>query len=191
MFWKPFLTYMYLNYSTKTSCLIFTLLFLINKSTLIINLMSTTRVKFRTGACLPLHCITFFWYQHPSCWRVEGGILCHSCLLKWLWLLNRPRSLSNILRFIMHHTFPMGNMSGLQTGQSITHTSLIQSHTVARGAEVCLLLTWWNKQGGASEKIFTYLSALMVLSRMLKTLMPRELTHLYTITDAGFWSFHW
>ena len=57
-----------------------------------------------------------------------------------------------ILRFIMRHTFSMGDRSGLQAGQSSTRTLLLRSHAVVKRAECGLALSCWNKQGQSMKK---------------------------------------
>ena len=63
-------------------------------------------------------------------WSFVGGILSHSCLMNNFSCSTVRGLRSRILRFIMRHTFSMGDGSGLQEGQSSTRTLLLWSHAV-------------------------------------------------------------
>ena len=170
--------------------------------------MAATRSKAAgTGSFLPLCYITFplttlnkcLGTEDTNCWSFVGGILSHSCLM-YSFSCSTVRGLRcRILRFIMRHTFSMGDRSGLQAGQSSTRTLLLRSHAVVKRAECGLALSCWNKQGRpwkrhcldgsmCCSKTCMYISALMVPSQMCKFPMPLALTQPHTITDAGFWT---
>ena len=127
------------------------------------------------------------------------GILSHSCLMNRFSCSTVRGLLCRILRFIMRHTFSMGDRSGLQAGQGRTWTLLLRSHAVVTRAECGLALSCWNKQGRpwkrrcldgsiCCSKICMYFSAFMLPSQKCKSPMPWELMHPHTITDAAFWT---
>lgn len=137
-----------------------------------------------------------------NCWRFVGIILSHSGLMNSFSCSTVLGLRYRILRFIMHHTFSMGDRSGLPAGQSSTRTLLLRSHAVVTCAECGLALSCWNNQGRPWTRRYLdgsiccsttcmYLSALMVPSQMCKLPMPWALTHPHTITDAGFWTLRW
>ena len=63
-----------------------------------------------------------------------------------------------ILRFIMRHTFSMGDRSGLQAGQSSTRTLLLRSHAVVKRAECGLALSCFYVAWMAALQNLYYLS---------------------------------
>ena len=105
---------------------------------LILNVMpATLSKKAGTGACH--HCVTSPFLlttlnkrlgtADGNCWSFVGGILSHSCLM----YDSRCSSVQGLdcpfLRFTMRHTFSMVDRTGLQAGQSRTHTLLLRGHT--------------------------------------------------------------
>jgi len=137
--------------------------------------------------------------EETNFWSFSDGILSHSCLMYSLSCSTVRGLRCRILRFIMCHTFSMGDRSGPHTGQGSTRTLLLQSHAVVTHAECGLALSCWNKQvrpwkrhrldgSICCSKTCMYLSALMVPSQMCKLPMPWALMHPHTITDAGFWT---
>ena len=76
-----------------------------------------------------------------DCHKFVGGILSHSCLM-YNFSCSTVQGLScRILRFILCHTFSMGDRSGLQAGQSSGCTLLPRSHAVVTRAECGLALS--------------------------------------------------
>ncbi len=135
-------------------------------------------------------------------WSVSGVILSHSSckqVLRWATL----RGLRcRILRFKMHHTFSIGDRSGLQAGQSSTRTLFLRSQDFVMCAECGFALSCWNMHGRPwkrcllegsilCSKISMYFSALMVPSQKCKLPLPRALTQPHTMTDPGFWTCCW
>ncbi len=107
-----------------------------------------------------------------------------------------------ILRFKMHHTFSIGDRSGLQAGQSSTRTLFLRSQDFVMCAECGFALSCWNMHGRPwkrcllegsilCSKISMYFSALMVPSQKCKLPLPRALTQPHTMTDPGFWTCCW
>ena len=94
--------------------------------------------------------------EDTNCWSFVGGILSHSCLMNNFNCSTVRGHRARILRFIMRHTFSMGDRSGLQAGQSSTRTLLLRSQAVVTRAECGLALSCWNKQGASMKKMLLW-----------------------------------
>ncbi len=80
-------------------------------------------------------------------WSVSGVILFHSSckqVLRWATVQGLR---CRILRFKMHHTFSIGDRSGLQAGQSSTRTLFLRSQDFVMCAECGFALSCWNMHG--------------------------------------------
>ncbi len=135
-------------------------------------------------------------------WSVSGVILSHSSCKTSLKVGNSTGLRCRILRFKMHHTFSIGDRSGLQAGQSSTRTLFLRSQDCVMCAECGFALSCWNMHGRPwkrcllegsilCSKISMYFSALMVPSQKCKLPLPRALTQPHTMTGPGFWACCW
>ncbi len=116
-------------------------------------------------------------------WSVSGVILSHSSckqVLRWATVQGLR---CRILHFKMHHTFSIGDRSGLQEGQSSTSTLFLRSQDFVMCAECGFALSCWNMHGRPwkrcllegsilCSKISMYFSALMVPSQKCKLPLP-------------------
>ncbi len=106
----------------------------------------------------------YFLTQVSSCWRVHGHLWC-------------------VFSLMMHQMFPIGERSGLQTGQFSTRTLLLQSLAVVITVVCGFALSCWNtchlKGSICCSKTFIYLSAFKVPSKTCKLPIPCQIwTHL-------------
>ena len=132
---------------------------------------------------------------------VSGVTLSHSSCKQVLRCATVRGLRCRISRFKMRHTFSFGE-SGLQAGQSSTHTPFFLSHAFEMCAECGFALSCWNMHGRpwkgcrlegsiCCSKISMYFSALMVPSQKCKLPLPRALTQPHNMIDPGFWSCCW
>ena len=122
---------------------------------------ATHSIKVGTEAFLPLGNITFsFIYTLSSFgnWIYQLLQFCkwnfaHSwCVHGFSCSTVRGRCCP-ILLFMMHHTFSIGDRSGLQAGQSSTHTLCLRRHAVVTCTEWSLTLSCWNRHGVPGKSI--------------------------------------
>ena len=133
---------------------------------------------------------------------VSGVTLSHSSCKQVLRFATVQGLHCHILHLKMHHTFSIGDKSGLHAGQPSTCTPFFLSHAFEMCAECGFALSCWNMHGlpwkgcrleGSicCSKISMYFSALMVPSQKFKLPLPRALTQSHTMTDPGFWNCCW
>ena len=131
--------------------------------------------------------------------RVTGVTLSHSSCKQALRCATVRGLRCRVLRFKMHHTFSIGDKSGLQAGQSSYHTLFFLSHPSEVCAECGFALSCRNMHGRpwkgcrlegsiCCSKISMYFPALIVPSQKCKLPLPRALTQPHTMTNPGFWT---